>query len=40
MKTEVVFPPPYALIEIDVDSGVAVVDTPSHKTVEVFLANR
>ena len=30
------FPAPYALIEIDVDTGVRVVDQPSHKTVEVF----
>lgn len=30
------FPPPYALIEIDVDTGIRVVEKPSHKTVEVF----
>lgn len=35
-QSDIEFPSPYALIEIDVDHGVSVVEMPSHKTVEVF----
>lgn len=37
---EMQWPDPYASIQIDIDTGITVVDAPSHKTVEVYTRNQ